>query len=186
MAALTYVGNGAWGTGKGEPLSQPEFDGNIWELASRVAAILADLPSPIEISNIYAVGTQMHIVKEDATEYVITIPQAQFRPSRAGALDAPTDGVYAVTDGDFNRYWRYAGSSDLTIELPATATADMEVSFRVTGSGELLFPSSTDVTVNGYEGFLNQTAGPGSVVTCKFVADGVWDLIGRLAEDVTA
>jgi hypothetical protein len=62
-----------------------------------------------------------------------------------------------------------------------TAITDMEVTFRQVGAGALLFPNSTDVMVNGLDGFLNQTGGVGSVVTCKFVEDGVWDLI----EDVT-
>ncbi|MBZ9705393.1 hypothetical protein LB543_01445 [Mesorhizobium sp. ESP7-2] len=184
---LTYVGNGAWGSGKGAPLDVSEFDGNIWELVQRIAAIIADIPAPLNISNITVIGTQMTIYLENATVFgPFTLPQADFRPNRGGALDAPTDGVYVVSNTDFNRYWRYAGSGDLTIELPVTASADMEVTFRQGGAGALIFADSTDVTVNGLEGFLNRTGGPGSVITAKFAATGEWDLIGRLAEDVTA
>ncbi len=187
MTALVYRTTGAWGAGQGYNLDAPQIDGNIYELAQRIAAVVADIPLPLNISNITVVGTQMRIYLEDATVFgPFTLPQANFRPSIVGTLDAPTDGSYTVTNSDSNRYWRYDSGSDLTIDLPATALADMEVTFRQVGAGTLLFPSSTDVTVNGYEGFLNQTAGPGSVVTCKFVEDGVWDLIGRLVEDVTA
>jgi hypothetical protein len=63
--------------------------------------------------------------------------------------------------------------------------ADMEVTFRQVGAGALLFPFDR-CHGQRLDGFLNQTGGAGSVVTCKFVATGVWDLIGRLAEDVTA
>ncbi|TGQ69510.1 hypothetical protein EN829_015080 [Mesorhizobium sp. M00.F.Ca.ET.186.01.1.1] len=173
---------------KGSNLTPAEVDGNFTDLDGRVTEIEDNPPAAVGISNITVDGTQMTIYLEDATVLgPYTLPQGNFRPSIVGALDVPTDGVYTVTsNADFNRYWRYDGSSDATIELPATATSDLEVSFRQVGAGVLLFPDSTDVVVNGYEGYLNQTAGPGSVVTCKFVEEGVWDLIGRLAEDVTA
>ncbi|RWG54854.1 MAG: hypothetical protein EOQ64_18905 [Mesorhizobium sp.] len=187
MAALTFRNDGTWGAGKGSRLTSAEGDGNIWELAQRIAAIIADIPAPLNISNITVDGTQMTIFLEDGTEFgPFTLPQANFRPTAVGELDVATDGIYAVGSDDFNHYWRYSGSSDATIDLPVTATADMEVTFRQAGSGVLIFPDSTDVIVNGIDGFLNRSAGPGSVITAKFVEDGVWDLIGRLAEDVTA
>ncbi|MER9355571.1 hypothetical protein NKI61_20075 [Mesorhizobium sp. M0514] len=172
---------------KGSNLTPDEVDDNFEGHEERITELEDNPPVATGISNITVVGTQMTIYLADATVLgPYTLPQANFRPSIVGALDAPTDGVYAVSNTDSNRYWRYEDASDLTIDLPATALADMEVSFRQIGDGTLIFSDSTDVTVNGYEGFLNQTAGPGSVVTCKFIEDGVWDLIGRLAEDVTA
>jgi hypothetical protein len=187
MAGLNYVGNGAWGTGKGAPLNEAEFDGNTYELAQRIADIIASIPAPLNISNITVSGTQMTIYLEDGTFFgPFTLPQLNFRPSVGGTLDVPTDGVYVVGNGDFNRFWNYDGASDVTIDLPATATADMETTFCQVGVGALLFPGSTDVTVLGLSGFLNKTGGSGSVVTVKFITDGVWRLIGRVAEDVTA
>lgn len=172
---------------KGSNLTPDEVDGNFTDLDDRLTEVEDNPPAAVGISNITVVGTQMTIYLADSTVLgPYTLPQANFRPSIVGALDVPTDGVYVVGNADSNRYWRYDGSADVTIELPATAITDMEVSFRQVGAGLLLFPDSTDVVVNGYEGFLNKTAGPGSVVTCKFAGDGVWDLIGRLAEDVTA
>ncbi|WP_217577314.1 hypothetical protein [Mesorhizobium sp. GbtcB19] len=187
MAALTFRTDGPWGAGKGSRLLSTEGDGNIWELAQRIAAIIADIPAPLNISNIEVDGTQMTIWLEDGSFFgPFTLPQANFRPSVPGVLDVPTDGVYVVGSSDFNRYWRYDGSDDVTIILPVTASAGFEVAFRQVGNGALIFPDSTDVIVNGLEGFLNRTGGRGSVVWAKFVEDGVWDLIGRPAEDVTA
>ncbi|TIX27295.1 hypothetical protein [Mesorhizobium sp.] len=172
---------------KGSNLNATEVDNNFHDVDDRLTEIEENPPAATGISNITVSGTQMTIYLEDATVLgPYTLPQANFRPSIVGTLDVPTDGVYSVTNTDSNRYWRYDGGAEATIELPVTATTDMEVSFRQVGAGVLVFPDSTDVTVNGYEGFLNQTAGPGSVVTCKFVEQGEWDLIGRLAEDVTA
>lgn len=172
---------------KGSNLVASEVDGNFEDLDGRVTT-LEDAPvEGVPPSNMTVAGSQWTIYYPGSLTFgPFTLPQGNFRPSIAFALDAPTDGVYVVSNTDFNRYWRYDDASDLTIELPVTATADLEVTFRQVGAGVLLFPSSTDVVVNGLSGFLNETGGPGSVVTCKFVEDGVWDLIGRVAEDVTA
>lgn len=184
---ITFRTAGPWGAGQGYNLTNVQVDFNFWDHEQRITAIEENPPVAVPPSNMTVNGSQWTIYYPDGLTFgPFTLPQANFRPSVGGALDVPTDGVYVVTNADSNRYWRYDGDGDVTIELPPTALADMEVSFRQVGAGILQFPSSTDVTVNGYEGFLNQTPGPGSVVTCKFVEDGEWDLIGRLAEDVTA
>lgn len=187
MTALTYVSTGPWGAGKGSPLDAAEFDGNIYELALRIAAIIADIPTPLQISNVTLTGTQLRFYLEDGTVFgPLTVPQANFRPSIVGDLDVPTDGVYVVTNADSNRFWNYDGSDNVTVELPLTAIQDMEVNFCQEGAGALLFDGPTDVTIKGLDGFLKRTGGAGSVITAKFIGDGVWRLIGRPAEDVTA
>jgi hypothetical protein len=172
---------------KGSNLTAAEVDGNFTDLDGRVTA-LEDAPiEGVPPSNMTVAGTQWMIYYADGSTFgPFTLPQGNFRPSIVGTLDVSTDGVYAVTSAaDFNRFWNYDGSSDVTIDLPATATTDMEVTFCQEGAGILIFPDSTEVTVKGLSGFLNQTGGAGSVVTCKFIADGIWRLIGRVAEDVT-
>jgi len=173
---------------KGSNLTAAEVDGNFTDLDGRVTDLEDNPPAAVGISNITVAGTQMTIYLADATELgPYTLPQGNFRPSVVGDLDVPTDGVYVLTSAvDFNRFWNYDGASDVTIDLPATATADMETTFCQVGAGALLFPGSTGVSVLGLSGFLNKTGGQGSVVTVKFIADGVWRLIGRVAEDVTA
>lgn len=173
---------------KGSPLTSDEVDGNFHDLDDRVTDLEDSPPAANGIANIVVDGTQMTIVLEDATELgPYTLPQANFRPSRVGALDAPTDGTYEVTAGtDANRYWRYDGAGDLTVVLPASFTEDGEVSFRQVGNGPVLFEGPTDVVINGIVGYRNQTAFRGATVTAKYVAAGEWDLIGLLAEDVTA
>lgn len=187
MTALVYRTTGAWGVGQGYNLTAAQIDGNFYELAQRIDAIVADIPLPLNISNMTVIGTQWRIYLEDSTVFgPFTLPQANFRPSIVGDLNVPTDGVYVVTNADSNRFWNYDGADNVEVDMPVTATADMETSFCQVADGALLFPSSTDVTVLGLSGFLNQTGGAGSVVTLKFIEDGVWRLIGRVAEDVTA
>ena len=186
--AITYRTSGAWGAGQGYVLDAPQVDGNFYDLATRLAAIEDNPAVALPPSNMTVVGTQWTIHYADGSTFgPFTLPQGSFRPSIVGDLDVATDGVYTVTSAvDFNRFWNYDGSSAATVDLPATATTDMETTFCQVGDGPLLFPGSTDVTVLGLSGFLNQTGGPGSVVTVKFIGTGVWRLIGRVAEDVTA
>ena len=186
--AITYRTDGAWGSGQGYVLTSAQVDSNFYDLATRLAAIEDSPPVAVPTSNMTVAGSQWTIYYPGGLVFgPFTLPQGNFRPSIVGDLDVPTDGVYMLTSAvDFNRFWNYDGADDVTIELPATATADMETSFCQVGVGALLFPGSTDVTVLGLSGFLNKTGGQGSVVTVKFITDGVWRLIGRVAEDVTA
>lgn len=188
---ITYRTAGAWGAGKGSNLTAAEFDGNNWDFAQRITALETSPTEPNQISNITVVGTQMTIYLEGGASFgPFTLPQANFRPSIVGLLDPATDGTYTPTLTDANKYLRYSGATNCTVLLPTDAevavSADTEITFRQAGSGAILFDGSTDVVINGMTGFLNQTAGQGSVVTAKKVAANTWDLIGRLAEDVTA
>lgn len=172
---------------KGSNLVASEVDGNFTDLDDRVTA-LEDAPiAGVPPSNMTVAGTQWTIYYPDGLTFgPFTLPQGNFRPSIVGTLDVPTDGVYAVTSSaDFNRFWNHDSGSDVTIDLPATATADMEVTFCQEGAGVVIFDGATDVVVKNIEGFLNRTGGPGSVVTAKFIEAGIWRLIGRVAEDVT-
>lgn len=171
---------------KGSNLTADEVDDNFEEADERLTA-LEDAPiEGVPPSNITLIGSQLTFYYPDGLTFgPFTVPQAMFRPSVGGTLDVPTDGVYAVTNSDFNRFWNYDGSSNITVELPATATADMEVTFCQEGAGAVLFDGPTDVTVKGLAGFLNRTGGAGSVVTAKFMGSGIWRLIGRVVEDVT-
>lgn len=191
MGTVVYVSTGPWGAGKGAPLDVDEFDGNIYELVQRIQAVIDGIPLPLNISNITVTGTQMRIYLEDGTVFgPFTLPQANFRPSVVGEIDGDTDGTWSPQAGDFNGYKRYAGGGALTVLLPGDGELDVavdsEITFRQVGAGPISFDGSTDVVIHGMDGFLKQTAGQGSTVTAKKVAASEWDLIGRLAEDVTA
>lgn len=176
---------------KGSNLDADEVDGNFTDLDGRVTAIEDNPPEPVNISNITVVGTQMTIYLEDATVFgPFTLPQAAFRPSVVTTIDGDTSGVYDPVLANRNAYMRYLGDTDLTVMLPGdddvAFAVDEELTFRQAGAGTISFDAATGITINGMAGFLNQTAGEGSTVTAKKVAANEWDLVGRLAEDVTA
>lgn len=187
--AIVYRTAGDWGAGKGSALTSAEVDGNFYDLDQRLDDIEQNPPEADGISNITVVGTQMTIhLSSGGTLGPYTLPQANFRPSRVASITAATDGTYAPTINDQNKYLRYDSSSDVTVMLPANADVafpiDSEITFRQVGAGQVIFDGHTDVTINAIEGYLAQTAIPGSVVTAKKVGTNEWDLIGLLAEDV--
>ncbi|RWQ12326.1 hypothetical protein [Mesorhizobium sp.] len=174
---------------KGSNLTATEVDDNFHDIDDRITELEDNPPVPTNISHMTVAGTQWTVYLEDATAFgPFTLPQANFRPSVTSTIEENTDGIYDPVLGDANGYKRYAGAADLTVLLPGDAdvafVVDSEITFRQAGAGSISFDASTDVTINGMTGFLNQTAGQGSTVTAKKVAADTWDLIGRLAQDV--
>lgn len=177
---------------KGSNLTATEVDNNFHDVDDRITEIEENPPQATGISNITVVGTQMTIYLEDATELgPYTLPQANFRPSVVSTIEESTDGVYDPVLADANSYKRYAGDSQLTVLVPLNAAVayqvDTEITFRQAGAGAIVFDTATSgPTVNGIDGFLDRTGVNGATVTLKKVATDTWDLIGMLAEDVTA
>lgn len=177
---------------KGLNLVADEVDDNFEDLDDRVTAIEDAPVAAVPPSNMTVAGTQWTIYYPDGLTFgPFTLPQANFRPSVVAAIDGDTSGVYSPVLADANGYKRYAGSSDLTVLVPLNADVaypvDTELTFRQAGDGSIIFDTATaGPTLNGIVGFLNQTGVSGATVTLKKVATDEWDLIGLLAEDVTA
>ncbi|RUW79623.1 hypothetical protein [Mesorhizobium sp. M2A.F.Ca.ET.067.02.1.1] len=189
--AITYRTAGAWGAGQGYNLDAAQIDANFYFLDQRVQDLIDNPPQAVGISNITVVGTQMTIYLADATVLgPYTLPQAAFRPSTVAEIDGDTSGIFEPTLGNRNAYLRYLGSASLTVMLPGddevAFAVDDEITFRQVGDGVISFDAVTGVVIDGMAGFLNQTAGKGSTITAKKVAANEWELIGRLAEDVTS
>ncbi|TIN76786.1 hypothetical protein [Mesorhizobium sp.] len=185
---VVYRTAGAWGAGQGYNLTALQVDGNFYDLDQRIQAIEDNPPEPVNISNITVTGTQMTIYLEDATVFgPFTLPQAHFRPSVTATVSTTT---YDPVLGDANGYKRCTNAAGCAVTVPSNAEValpvDTEITFRQAGAGAVTFDAPTDVTLNGLLGYLNQTAFEGATVTLKKVATDEWDLIGLLAEDVTA
>jgi hypothetical protein len=64
---IVYRGPGAWGGGKGAPLTKPEIDGNFWALASALQDLIDNPPSPNEIAGFEVTGSQFTVVMGDGS-----------------------------------------------------------------------------------------------------------------------
>lgn len=184
---ITYRTAGAWGAGKGSNLTPAEVDGNFWDLVQQIAAIIADIPAPAEISNIVVTGTQMTIYLENGTSFgPFTLPQANFRPSVVSTVSTTT---YEPVLADSNRYKRCTNAAGCVVTIPANSEVafpiDTEITFSQVGAGAVSFGAPTDVTLHPVPGFLHQTAQQGARVTWKKVATDEWEVTGWLAEDAT-
>ncbi len=85
-----------------------------------------------------------------------------------------------------NSYTRFINTAGCAITLADDGTVDFpintELHFRDASiAGSLTFEAPTSVIINGVDGHVNESAGPGSVVTMKKVAANEWDIFGRLA-----
>jgi len=95
-----------WGTGKGSNLTPTEVDLNFWALLERIFALETGGAIPNGIANIFATGTVLTIVLDDATEYNVDMPVLTFNPRGAyepladylplDVIRAPGFGVYLV------------------------------------------------------------------------------------------
>lgn len=188
--SFTYVTSdtGAWGAGTGVQHSASAVDHMFWDIQVFLNDLEDNPPDANGIANIFIDGTQLHIVLDDTTEFILTVPQAPFRPSIVdNTVPADTSGSYELSLSDANKYLRYDDSVELTVIVPSNSEVafdvDTEVTFRQVGSGAVEFTASTDVTINGVDGYLNQTAGQGATVTLKKVDTDEWDLLGLLAAE---
>ncbi|RWB85907.1 MAG: hypothetical protein EOQ52_20360 [Mesorhizobium sp.] len=175
---------------KGSNLVASEVDGNFEDLDDRLQALEAAPTAGVPPSNMTVSGTQWTIYYPDGLTFgPFTLPQAMFRPSVVKEIDADTSGVYDTVLADLNGYLRYSGSAPLVAMLKGddevAYAVDSEITFRQVGDGTISFDAVTGVLIIGMAGFLNRTGGMGSTVTAKKVASNTWELIGRLAEDVT-
>lgn len=174
---------------KGSNLTATEVDANFHDVDDRIQAIEDDPPVATGISNITVAGTQMTIYLEDSTVLgPYTLPQANFRPAVVATISTNT---YTPILADANSYKRCNHVDGCTVTVPLDASVafpiDTEITFRQTDDSAIIFDTATDgPTLNGIVGFLNQTGVQGATVTLKKVATDEWDLIGLLAEDVTA
>lgn len=74
-----------WGPGKDQKLTIAEGDGNWWELAKAIDALINDPPSAVSIANITVVGSQMQIqLTNGQTMGPFALPVAAFRYRKDG------------------------------------------------------------------------------------------------------
>ncbi|TIM16290.1 MAG: hypothetical protein E5Y67_03600 [Mesorhizobium sp.] len=186
---IVYRTDGAWGVGQGYNLTALQVDGNFYDLDQRIQAIEDNPPEPVNISHMTVVGTQWTIYLEDATAFgPFTLPQANFRPSVVATVATNT---HAPVLADANSYKRCTHVDGCTVTVPLNAAVafpvDTELTYRQAADEPIIFDTLTDgPTLNGIAGFLDMSGGRGATVTLKKVATDEWDLIGLLAEDVTA
>lgn len=174
---------------KGSNLDADDCDNNNLRHEGRIDEILANPPSPIEISNITQSGTQLTFWLENGDHFgPFTLPQANFRPSVVATISAST---HAPALGDANCYKRCTNAGGCVVTVPLNADVpypvDSELGYLQADDGPVTFEVSTDgPTINIPPGYLAKTAQKGALVTLKKVGEDEWDVGGWLAADVTA
>lgn len=190
---ITYVTDGAWGSGTGVPHGAAEADGIIYDLDQRLQYLLDNPAAPLSITYLSQSGTVVTFYRSDAVAVgSVNLPQAEFRPSIVSTISADTDNTFTPTDDDANCYKVVTDADGLTVYLTSDVTKDTEFTFDLAvGSATVDFVAGdTDADLltpyGPPAGFLAQMSTVGAVVTAKALGSGKWRLIGLLDEDVTA
>jgi hypothetical protein len=185
---ITYRGNGAWGTGKGGPLTSAEFDTNTFTLKTLIDALVADPPGAVTVTNVSATGSQVTFSFSDASEFTVTVPTAT-TPVPV-PLDTATGTTFTPAIGSANRYIRCTNAAGCAITIPPNSSVAFplatEIHFRQANAGALTFAGGSGVTINVPDGFESATDTLGATITLKQVATNAWDLFGLLALDASA
>lgn len=110
------------------------------------------------------------------------------------SITAPivTVGVdfYSPSLTEAGSYFRCVHPDGCDFQMPDNAQVAFPVGTELHlyqgASNPVIINTDTGVTINPYDGFLEQTGGRGRVVTLKKVGSDTWDIFGGLAEDTTA
>ena len=139
-------------------------------------------------SNVLPTGgdTGQVLKKIDSTNYNTFWDDETFSPPAVVEISDTLFTPAALADG--NRYYRCTHASGCFVTLPLNADVPFavgtELHFRQCGINPVVFDegSSGSPTINGIDGFHDETARQGAVVTCKKVNTDEWDLFGLLSE----
>lgn len=184
---LTYRTTGAWGAGKGAPLTNEEGDGNIYDLDQRVMTIEENPSEPLQISNVTRSGNQLIFhLSDGTTTFTVTLPTFQ-----APVVEEVADDAFTPTASDSDKYFRCTNELGCVVTVPDNASVPLplygELHFYQASNNPVTFVAeSTDVTINPESGFDDATAGLGAVVTLKKVGENEFDLFGRKAASESA
>lgn len=170
--ALTYRENGAWGTGKGSQLTNPEIDGNFYDLATRLIAVETNGVLPAEISNFTLVGTQLTIYLSNGQifgPYTIPLATMHFRGDWLPATAYFELDLVRVTGQGLFLVLR-DHTSEATFNPTATIPAGLLYSFIIgenTSSTVTVWKISCDLasTENLVGTYNNGTDGVGATLT---------------------
>lgn len=180
---LTFRTDGAWGTGKGAPLTAAEVDGNFHGLDSRVTALETNPPSAVGIQSFQVVGTQLYVHMQDGDTFgPYVLPQTAYQPPTVRNESGSTLTL-ALTDANFYICTTNATACAVTIPTNATVALPLytEVVFRQSAAGAISFTAASGVTLRKRADKSAATNADGAVVRLKKVATDTWDLFGDLA-----
>jgi hypothetical protein len=190
--SLIYRNAGAWGAGKGAPLTSTEADNNIYQLSQDVtAAANAAAAGVISVIDLIQSGTSLYFKLSD-NSLIGPVDLSSLRPSDDLSVSEVTAATFTLDLATAGGYYRINNACNVI--LPSNNTAAIPIGGRtyfrcktqspVYFSGEL--GSDTDVTINPPKEGTDPTmpyVGAEWIAT-KIDADA-WDLSGPPGVDAT-
>lgn len=180
---LVYRTSGAWGSGKGGPLTNAEIDGNFRHLDQAIQGILDEPPGANNINSFQVTGTMLFVHMDDGTIFgPYELPVA---PYKSAAVLTNSAATLAPILTDANTYTRCTNATGCAVTIPAEATVaypvGTEISYEQAAAGAITIAGATGVTINKRADREAATDTQGAVVSLKKVAADTWSLFGDLA-----
>lgn len=181
---LTYRGAGAWGPGKGGPLTSAEIDGNFKWVADQLQDIRNNPGEPVQFQSFELIGNALYVHLSNGDvhgPYSLPIPATpEYLPP---AVISVTGSTLAPALGDANGYYRCSNATACAVTIPNnTAVAfpvRTELTFRQSAAGKITITGASGVLINPPEvGATLTTTGAGCTITLKKTGANDWDYIG--------
>lgn len=102
---LEFVGAGAWGAGKGSPLTVAEADGNIYAMADAIQDLIDNPVEGVSLENIVVTGRQVTFYLSDSSTigpFLLPMATPRYRGTWAGSINYSAFDI--VRAGGFGTY----------------------------------------------------------------------------------
>lgn len=180
---LTYRGAGAWGPGKGGPLTSAEIDGNIYHLAQAIQAIADNPGEPVQFQSFELVGNALYVHLSNGDVHgPYAFPAIAYQPPAVRTVSAAT---LTPILSEANNYYRCTNSTACAVTIPKNADVGFPtgtmLEFVQAVAGAITLAGDTGVTLNPKFGCSLVSAGQGAKLVAKKVSADVWDLSGDFA-----
>lgn len=180
---LTYRNAGAWGAGKGGPLTVAEADNNIYTLKQAIDAIAADVPDANNIIGFTQSGPLLTLTLSNGDELgPITLPVAPYAPPNIVTVSTAT---FAPTISAVNTFTECTNVTECVVTIPTTTTVAFaigtELHFAQAAAGPVVIEGAVGVTIVKRADRDASTDAVGAVLTAKKIASNTWRIFGDLA-----
>lgn len=181
--ALVYRNSGAWGVGKGGPLTIAEADGNNYHHDQRIQNLIDNPPDANNVQSITQDGALIYFNMDNGDVHgPFTLPTA---PPRATGVQAVAGATHTPTVANANTYFRCTNATACAVTIPLNSTqafpTGTELHYCQAAAGPVSVAGAVGVTINKRADRNAATDTQGAVFTLKKVDVNVWDLFGDLA-----
>lgn len=184
---IIYRTAGAWGAGKGGPLTSEEIDSNFYMLAQQIAGLEENPPEAVGIVSFEVNGATFYVHMSDgSTLGPYTLPKQTVAPPTPVTV---ADAALTLATGHLGAFLMVTNPAGCAFTFPPNATVPIAIGSEIQfsqedGAGAMSWIEASGVTIKKRADRQAATDTPGAVVRAKKIAVDTWRIYGDLAEVV--